>query len=146
MQHRDWIAKAYNTAQTESERALKIIADKVDCKETSVLVFNPTLKTRSEHVSYQGKKCYVTDIPPFGYKTVKLSEFVLECSEEETSNPPVVENKYYKLEFAPNGAIASIYDKELGRELLDFDNEFKCNEFVYTNDNHKTFTVPETGE
>ncbi len=139
MQHRDWISKAETTAKTECKTAIEAIAEIVK-SDDSVLVFNPTLLERNEIVEFEGKRAYVTDIPAFGYKTVKLSEFS-DKSAISKSELPTIENEYYILKFSKNGSVKSVFDKALNREILNTDNDFGCNEFVYTRDNHKTFCV-----
>ena len=51
------------------------------------------------------------------------------------------ENRWYRVAVT-NGVLYSIYDKELGRELL----EGPANEFRYTRDNHKTWTTGNKAE
>jgi alpha-mannosidase len=58
------------------------------------------------------------DVPPLGYRTWYLAE----GRPEGVTNPAlvrasVIENRFYKIELAPGG-IKSIFDKELGREVL----------------------------
>lgn len=66
-----------------------------------------------------------------------------EFAGETTDEAPVLENRFYRVGFAPDGAIRSLYDKELGRELLDPDCGTNLNAFLYTRDNHRTFAKPE---
>lgn len=143
MQHKDWIHTAQKTAENECKNALNTIARHINCSEDAVVVFNPTLKTRTELVEHGGKKCIVSDIPPLGYKTVPKTDFVYEHAETAYETAPVLENSYYRLQFHERGSICSLYDKELKRELLDTKNRFGCNEFVYTGDNHRSFSVPQ---
>jgi len=61
-----------------------------------------------------------TNVPAFGYKTyyvVKSEGFPYDSL--RTSNPPetIIQNLFYRITLAPGG-VAGIYDKELGRELL----------------------------
>lgn len=61
------------------------------------------------------------DVPALGYKTFYLVEDPGGPAPGQTpavAGPLVVENRYYRLRLAPGG-IASLYDKELGREVLD---------------------------
>ncbi len=139
MQHRDWINKARNIAEKECKRAVDAISEAVN--DDGVLIFNPTLLERNEIVELDGRKAYVENIPSFGYKTVSFDEFKDEKREIILNEAPVIENEYYILKFSGNGSVCSIYDKELQRELLDTDNSFSCNEFVYTRDNHKTYEI-----
>ena len=147
MQHRDWIDKAQHTAQTESQRALQAVAAHIHTEKNSLTVFNPTALDRKELVTTADGRYAVADIPAFGYRVIG-EDALRPCqkTEETTSQPPIVENKYYKLTFAENGAVQSIFDKELKRELLDSRNAYGANALVYTKDNHKTFCTAEAAE
>ena len=143
MQHRDWIGKAHTTARQENDAALKAIASRIATEEESIALFNPTGLPRRERVQTPEGTWAVADVPPFGYALVTRSS-LLPCirREEQSEKPPVIENRWYRVTFGDNGSITSLFDKELGRELLDTENRFHANEPVYTNDNHKTFLVP----
>jgi len=66
----------------------------------------------------------IAKVPAFGYRT-----YYLKCNEKDTTSPSIaniaasglrIENKYYVLELEPHsGCIKSIYDKELGLEIID---------------------------
>ena len=143
MQHRDWIEKAEQTARRECDTALQTIAAHVPAAEDSIAVFNPTGLRRRELVETQAGSC-VAMFPAFGYRVIRKAQLHSEqpCVEAVTE-PPVIENCYYRVTFAENGAICSIFDKTQDRELLDRENPFRANELVYTRDNHKSFLVPE---
>ena len=91
LQHRDWITKARNTADTVLDEALEKLGD---------------------------AKPAAPEVIPANGKTV--------------------ENAYYRLSVTPDGIITSIYDKQLGRELLDGE----ANRLLYTRDNHKSWADP----
>ena len=147
MQHRDWIDKATETAQTECNAALGFLAGKIPAEEDSVAIFNPMAQNRRELVETEDGACAVAEIPAFGYRVMKQNEFApAEKTVENTTVPPVIENHWYRIAFADNGSLVSVFDKEQGRELLDPANPFRANELVYTKDNHKTFLVPEKAE
>jgi len=60
------------------------------------------------------------DVPALGYKTLYLIEGA-QPSPEKTSSPAgteVLENDFYRIELAPGG-VKRLYDKELGRDVLD---------------------------
>ncbi|MBO5198547.1 MAG: hypothetical protein J6B85_08535 [Lachnospiraceae bacterium] len=145
MQHRDWIDKAARVAEEENAAALRAIADKIAPEGGKRIVFNPTALARQELVkSEDGEVCALVKVPAFGYRTVEEAEF-FPCGKatERTELPPVVENRYYRVTFAENGSLRSIFDKEQNRELLDCGNAYHANELVYTKDNHRNFHVPE---
>ena len=74
---------------------------------------------------------YAKSVPPTGYKSYTLSEAKPDRKRVE-QNGYTVENSFYTLVFDPRtGAISSLYDKELGRELVDRKSQFKLNEYLY---------------
>ena len=147
MQHRDWIEKAEAVARQENAAALRDIAARICAGEPSLAVFNPTACERSELVETEDGHWALVDVPSFGYRTVKRGELVpVEKTVTSSSDSPVIENDWYRIVFAENGAMQSVFDKEQGRELLDMANPFRANELVYTKDNHKSFHVPQKAE
>ncbi|MBO5454598.1 MAG: hypothetical protein J6A69_11665 [Clostridia bacterium] len=139
MQHRDWINKARNTATEETKKTLALITSKISAKEESVVVFNSTLQERKELIETDfGYK--TVNVPPFGYITVPKKDFLpYDKVKEISSAPPVIENKFYKVTFKESGALYSVFDKLLNKELLDLNSPYGANEIIYTNDNHQTF-------
>jgi alpha-mannosidase len=62
-----------------------------------------------------------TDVPALGYKTYYLRKREPETGDVRggiTGPSKTLENEFYRLTLAPGG-VASLYDKELGREVLD---------------------------
>ena len=142
MQHRDWIDKAEKIAQQESADALRSIAKKIYTETDSIAVFNPTALQRQELITCEDG-CGIVDVPPFGYRVVEKDAFHKDIQKYEIMEiPPVIENPFYKVIFAENGSMVSIFDKEQRRELLDAETGYHANELLYTADNHKTFAVP----
>ncbi|MDR2116359.1 MAG: hypothetical protein LBP87_08255 [Planctomycetaceae bacterium] len=151
LQHRDWINKAEETAQTESKRALKSIAEKIPVQKPSVIMFNPMLQSRVETITVpvdngQSVKIRTPEIPPLGYAVIDIPQTPQKTERKTVTSPPVLEpvleNRFYRLTFTGDGAISSIFDKELNRELLDTTATYGCNQFVYTKDAHQTFVSP----
>ena len=62
-----------------------------------------------------------TDLPPVGYKCFQIRSAGKPLSgEPESARNPVTENQYYRVTVdAKSGAIRSIFDKQLQRELVD---------------------------
>ena len=149
MQHRDWIDKAEQTARYESRRALEALSGKIGVSCDSVVCFNPTLIPRCEVAevtlkSGKAVKFMTPEIPSFGYLAIPLSQLKENTAavSEVFQTLPTIENRFYRITFAEDGSITSLFDKELERELLDKKATFRCNQFVYTQDNHKTFVSP----
>ena len=144
MQHRDWINTAKETAQKYTQSALNCIIENINAKRDKLVVFNPTALERDERIEYQGEEFIVHNIPPFGYKSMELPLKINKKLKKKTAVPPIIENKYYLLKFSKTGAIESIYDKQLKRELL---RKGLCaNEYIYTKDNNESFVSPLTAE
>ena len=146
MQHRDWIEKSNAVAQKYINSSMLSIASHLYVTEDSIIAFNPTTHKRTELLKHNGFKTLVRDIPPFGYKMVKISDIKCMAKSSKAENLPTVETRFYKVEFAENGSIKSIYDKELKRELLNKKSPYDANEFIYTSDNHKSFTMPKKAQ
>ncbi len=60
------------------------------------------------------------EVPALGYRTFYLIEDDGRVPDRETGAlaPAIAENRFYRLRLVPGG-VASLYDKELGREVLD---------------------------
>ncbi len=143
IQHRDWINTALDTAGTESGKAVDALAKLISVPEPSVIAFNPTAAKVSTVLSLCGKTCPPVDIPPLGYVRVPMNRFEDDSpSVTATNDPPTVENAHYRLVFSENGGILSIFDKALGKELLKVHAPYPANCFVWTQDNHQSFSVP----
>lgn len=79
---------------------------------------------------------WVDDVPAFGFKT-----YVIEVGqggaparkpEEAAAAKEGLENRWYRVVVDKNkGAVTSLFDKELGRELVDGNAEWKLGEFIY---------------
>ena len=137
MQHRDWIEKARKTADKETENALKALSNKLKSDKDGLLVFNPTAFERTEKLSCNGE-C-VASLPAFGYKIVDKNSFKkTDIIKTDCTEPPTIENEFYKIKFKGNGSLEEVFDKQAKRKL----NSGSINEFIYTNDNHKSFYSP----
>ncbi|MBQ9734516.1 MAG: hypothetical protein IJV95_01535 [Clostridia bacterium] len=147
LQHRDWIEKSYDFAKSAKERALSCITSKINCVKDSLVAFNPTGRERKECIKTDGGQKYkIVSLPKFGYKVIDKESFNKnEYIRESVCTAPIIENCFYKIIFSNNGSIKSIYDKELKKEILDVNNEYKFNEFIYTKDNHQRFTTQNGG-
>lgn len=142
LQHRDWIEKAQTVAKDETEKAVTAICETIS-SEKGIVVLNPTALNRTERIEFDGKEAIVQDVPPFAYKFIPEKELKkVEIRRRQENGTPIVENRYYRIVFKKNGAISSIFDKELKRELLDSNVGYGANAFVYTNDNHRTYYLP----
>jgi len=74
-----------------------------------------------------------SNVPSFGHKTYRLSpiEKTASPASRVVVNESSMENRYFKVKLDPKtGAVESIYDKELSRELVDKKAPHKLNQFV----------------
>ncbi len=82
---------------------------------------------------------WVNDVPAFGYKKFKV---ILENGAPEPSgqgkvNLDTIENEWYRIVLDRNtGTLASVYDKEMEKELIDQDAKWKTGQFI-----HEHFTA-----
>ena len=77
---------------------------------------------------------WAEDIPAMGYKTCEIRVGSGSTHAPETSgwDGRCLENEYYRLEFdTVKGGVSSVFDKELGVELLDKDAPWSLGEIVY---------------
>ena len=107
--------RQYAAALFEGERlagnALKALAAHVPGK--GFLVYNPLGFPRSGLVDCGGTPCWVEDVPAMGWKTVVPGA----ASSDVRAAGRELENSCYRLELDETGAICSLFDKRMGREL-----------------------------
>ena len=132
------------------DQGLQTLASQIRTGEPSLVVFNPSGWNRSEIISVKLPKglaitepgvttcetasgCYawVEDVPSCGYRTLKLGPAVsLPTVQPAVGN--TLESRAYRINFDPaTGGIASLVDKETGRELVDPRSPYKLNEYLY---------------
>jgi hypothetical protein len=72
-------------------------------------------------------------VPPLGYKTYQLlsAQKVAAAASSISVGENTLENRFFKVMLDPaTGGVASVYDKELSREIVDQDAADKLNQFV----------------
>ena len=93
----------------------------------------------------EGGNCFIADdLPATGYR----------CYTSLADNDPPdngaavnisgnrIENEYYRITLNPkSGGIASIYDKELGRELVDSSSDYDLGELIYRTGGEGTYAI-----
>jgi alpha-mannosidase len=85
---------------------------------------------------YQHVRFLARDVPSMGYKCYKIAPAGPgESSPVEGTSLPIsnnIENQYYRVVFDPaSGAIKSIYDKQLGKELVSPTSPYRANQYLY---------------
>lgn len=145
MQHRDWVEKATQIADQTATSALAVVASQIPVSQPSLLVFNPTAQCRNAPIFTDNGQstAWIPQIPPMGYRVIPQSALtpVPDWSPESTT-PPTLENAWYRVRFSTKGAIISLFDKDQQCELLDLSAPWGANQFVYTQDNHRSFSSP----
>lgn len=85
--------------------------------------------------AYQRIRFMARGVPAVGYKTYQVRDKTAETTVETpsaTSQLDTIENDFYRVRFdAGSGAIKSIYDKQLGRELVDESSPYRFGQYVY---------------
>ncbi len=74
------------------------------------------------------------NIPPFGYKVYRLELLDKPCetSKESKTNAALIENEFYRMSIDPKkGAVSSLFDKELGVELIDKQSPWLLGQFIH---------------
>jgi alpha-mannosidase len=76
---------------------------------------------------------WVNNVPPLGYTAYRVITMDAARKEEKTFTPgDTVENGYFRIVLdRSKGAIKSIYDRQIGRELLDPARSWQLGEFIY---------------
>jgi alpha-mannosidase len=142
------------------QRGMSVIADSTDNPAGTVLVFNSLNWTRGALVKTDINKSLVlvdlstnqvvpyevlsrgnqfmrirfwaADVPSAGYKSYALRPEHAHKAADSTITAPVLENTYYRVQLDPKtGAVQSIFDKELNRELIDTSSLYGFNQYVY---------------
>ena len=96
-------------------------------------------KAKAQAVEHHSDGTYwavwVDDVPAFGFRKFNILVDKEKKDPSGTGTPPVdqlMENSWYKLNIDnQRGAITGIYDKELGKDLVDPESEWKMGEFIY---------------
>ena len=96
------------------------------------------LETLREGAGYRHVRFLAKDVPAMGFKCYALREERekegASTTEKEASGPTdgVIENVYYRIEAdAATGALKSIFDKQLNRELVDAASAYRFNQYLY---------------
>ena len=77
-------------------------------------------------------------VPPVGYKVYYLRSSAQSVTPPETSNTTTLESPYYRVELDPvSGAVRSIYDKQLNKELVDQQSPWRFGQYLYVDGGDK---------
>ena len=142
-------------------RALDGIADFIHDPQQTLVVFNPLNWQRTSLVetdldrgrelvdlasnqavpyqvlssgeSYRHIRFMAKDVPSVGYKAYALRETKLDPpTPEAIASAGVLENQFYRVVLDPDtGAVKSIFDKELNKELVDSSSAYRFDQYIY---------------
>ena len=142
------------------DRSMASISDYINRPSQTLVFFNPLSWKRNHLVEvdinrgikvvdlstketvpyqeiYNGKgfrhvRFLAQNVPAVGYKTYALEPDPAELAALVQSTSTTLENAYYRITLNPEtGAVSSILDKELNRELVDGSSPYKFNQYVY---------------
>jgi hypothetical protein len=81
---------------------------------------------------YRRARFVATDVPPTGYKLYTLRAVKNEDEAGQKLSGPTFESRYYRVTIDPEaGALRSIWDKDLNRELVDSNAPYRFGAYVY---------------
>jgi alpha-mannosidase len=107
-----------------------------------------TLETLHEGAGYRHVRVLAKDVPAMGFKCYSLQEaHSSEASGEPSTKeapppqPDSMENAFYRIQVDPaSGAVRSILDKQLNRELVDLGSPYRFNQYLYVEGGGKPAT------
>lgn len=94
------------------------------------------LEVLARHAGYNHVRFLARDVPSLGYRCYQVVQAQHEAPapQAETVSSPsdTLENAYYRIEVDPRaGAIKSIFDKQLNRDIVDPSSPYRFNQYVY---------------
>jgi alpha-mannosidase len=73
-----------------------------------------------------------TGVPAVGYKLYTIKPTAKESAVSAEIRGDVIENQFYRIALDPSsGSIANVFDKQLGRELVDSSSPYKFGQYLY---------------
>jgi alpha-mannosidase len=75
------------------------------------------------------------EVPALGYKVYQLRAAAAPITRPASRQSTVLESPYYRVELDPvSGAVRSIYDKDLRKELVDQQSRYRLGQYLYVTD------------
>jgi hypothetical protein len=142
------------------QRSLAALADYISAPKGTVLVFNPLNWQRSSLVEidldkglelvdlvtnqtvpyevlstgpdYHHVRFVAQDVPSVGYKAYAIKPAQEPPVAPLISDIPILQNRYYRVVLdAESGAVKSIFDKELNKELVNTSSPYRFDQYLY---------------
>ncbi|MHB1000209.1 MAG: polysaccharide lyase family protein [Armatimonadota bacterium] len=129
--------RASTNASDLRKKALDDLAKSIDISKQSVIVFNPhswqvSGPVIAKDTDHDTMRFWADNIPPMGYKVIPTDQIPTGHSSPQDIEFGVIDSKFYRLEINPStGAVKSLFDKELNRELVDQTAKYGINQYVY---------------
>jgi alpha-mannosidase len=157
---------AHDLSDTLLRHTMADLADSIDTPAESLVVFNTLNWKRSGMVavdirngfelidSASGQKVPVSltdqgehtskvhfwaeNVPAAGYKTYLLRHKQADTTTAAEPPPTEMENEFYRLTLDPStGAVQSLFDKQLNRELVDRTSPYRLGQYLYVTTDNK---------
>ncbi len=141
-------------------RSLAALADAISDPPNTLLVFNPLSWERSSLVeidldkglelldlatnqtapyeilstgpAYHHIRFVAQGVPSMGYKAYAMAPAAQPQSDPQTTTEATAESQYYRVVFDPeSGAIKSIFDRELNKELVNTSSPYRFDQYLY---------------
>jgi len=99
----------------------------------------PAYPTGSGEPTFQRVRFLAQDVPAIGYRCYTIrQEASAPGTTQVTVDEPRMENKYYRVDVDPaSGAVRSVFDKELGKELVNTASPYRFDQYLYVSGGDK---------
>ena len=130
-----WTRSGLVETDIDANRVIRAYPDRTEIP-VEVLRHQPDY----DHVRFMAR-----DVPSLGYRCYQITSRRRPETrvERESEIPPgnTLENEFYRLEMDPaQGAIKSLFDKQLNRELVDLSSPYLLNQYIYVAGGDETAT------
>ncbi|MBI3416458.1 MAG: hypothetical protein HY043_14275 [Verrucomicrobia bacterium] len=108
-----------------------------DLKKGMELVDQTTRAVVPHEILFSGNafhhvRFFADQVPAVGYKCFATRAISPATASPETTSAPILENKFYRIELdAQAGAVRSIFDKELNREIVATNGAHRLGQYLY---------------
>lgn len=156
----DYARRSRDDVDAIVERSLSQLAARIHVAAPAVIVFNPLSRQRSGLVEtdldhgkalrsepdgammpfevvrggngYDHIRFLAEDVPSLGYRVYQIVNARPAATEAAAAVPAMIENSWYRVRIDPaTGVITSIFDKQLGKELVAADSPYHMNQYLY---------------
>ena len=112
----------------ELKTRLDLLAQSLNADGKRVVIYNGLPWARSGLVELDGRLQYVENVPANGYKTVAVDA----AADSQTDHELALETPFYQVTFdLQRGGIASLIQKQTGRELVDKASPYALGQFLH---------------